>query len=465
MSGVLDDIGRILKVEVSEDALEAKLVARDSCDGLTADNGIALLKERGITEGLLYDELGKVGTLKAGQSLVVARGVKAEETVQAKADYFFPLGDKISFESQKNGTIDFREIGRFNNTKEGSVLAVLTPGKEGTTGIDVYGRTTVPDKLIDKKLRCGKLVSLSADGMQAIAKANGHACRIDGKITILTKIQIPGDIDYSVGNIRFLGDVDVSGNVLSGFTVEVQGSLTITKNIENARIEVGKDLKVNGNVFGRGEGFIEVGGDATFNEIDSAKINVMGNLKVRNAIRHSTVRCGGSIELTSSNGVIVGGDVSALQKIKAANIGNSMGTMTKVSVGRNPFIADRLSGVGEALAELKAKRSQVQNHFLMLQKKIAAGPVSPAIEELSIKLRNAELALQKEIAEKEEEEKELKSKAVGVEKAIMEITGTLHSSVLVTIRRLKVLTYDKERRVRAEEEEGEIKFTPLYGKK
>ena len=454
-------IESVLKVEVSPDKLEARLIARGPCQGFDAQLVRRFLQEYGITEGVSEDALEKVAALKQNEGLVVARGRAAEKTIQHRIDFFFPDSGEIHLEEQTDGSIDFREIGKFNNFEEGAILAMLSPGEEGKSGIDVFGKEIPAEKLAKAKIPTGKLVGVTEDGLQAVAKASGHVCKVDGKITVLPKIQIPGDIDYSVGNIRFMGDVDVAGSVLAGFEVEAGGNLTIRGNVENATIKAGKDMTVGGVVFGRGDCIINVGGNASFIEIDSVRADVMGNLKVKNAIRHSTVRCGGNIEILSPSGVIVGGETYALEKIKTANLGSQMGTLTRITVGTNPFVHREIAETERKMNALHGKMSQVKSHISTVQRKLAKDSVPPALKELFEKLQAARDALQLEIDTADNHSNELRQKLVALGAASVDVSNILHSGVYFRIRHAQARTFSEERRVRAEDEAGEVKFNPL----
>lgn len=461
MASAEQGIDSVLKVEVSPDKLEARLIAKGSCENFDAPLVKRYLNEFGICEGIIEESLEKVQSLNKGEGLVVARGRAAEKTIQHRIDFFFPDSGEIRLEEQTDGSIDFREIGKFNNFEEGAILAMMTPGEEGRAGIDVFGKEVLPEKLAKARIPAGKLVGVTDDGLQAIAKASGHVCKIDGKITVLPKIQVPGDIDYSVGNIRFLGDVDVAGSVLAGFEVEAGGNLNIRGNVENAVINAGKDLTINGVVFGRGDCKIHAGGNAAFLEIDSARVDVMGGLKVKNAIRHSIVRVGASIEILSPNGVIVGGEIYALEKVKTANLGSNMGTLTKVTVGTNPFVHKQIADIERKLNALHAKMTQVKSHISTVQRKLGKEGTPPALKELFGKLQAAQVALEKEIKSNEAQSNELRQKLVALGSASVEISGTLFSGVYFRIRHAQARTFGEERRVRAEDEGGEVKFVPL----
>src|SRR3990172_7406508 len=198
MGAPIEDLEQVLRIEVSNDKMEASIVALGATDGLTRDDGISLLKAYNVIEGYIYEALDRLTDLKPGQSAICARGVLPVATVQPKIDYFFPLNQGSPSGGDTDHAVDFREIGRFNNAEQGKVLAMLTLGTQGKPGRDVFGRDVQPEALQKKVLVAGKNVELSPDGIKAIAKSSGHACRIDGKITIFPKIQIPGDVDYSI---------------------------------------------------------------------------------------------------------------------------------------------------------------------------------------------------------------------------------------------------------------------------
>ncbi|MEP0813604.1 MAG: DUF342 domain-containing protein [bacterium] len=461
MSEIDKQIEQCLSLQISQDWMEAKFKCLSEPAGFTKEDLRAYLSERMVTQGVLENGLEEALKLAPGNTAIVAKGTPVQATVQPRIDYFFPLTEDVEVAEKSDGSVDFREIGRFNNFEAGAILAIKTPGREGVQGMDIRGKCIEPEKLKDIKIPVGKMVELSEDGTQALAKSGGHACRVDGKITILSRIQIPGDIDYSTGNIRFLGDVDVAGNILAGFQLEVGGTLTVRENIENATIRVGKDLIVNGTVFGKSGTVIVVNGNASFREVDSAALDVMGDLVVKNAIRHSTIRCGGNIEITSKNGVIVGGEVSALRTIKAANLGSNMGTLTRITVGTNPFIHQEIDQIEKRLEVLRTKLSQVDTHLQLMDKKVAKGDASPTLQELHSKLTSAKATLKKEIAACESSSNELRQKLVELGTAHVEVQDTLYSGVVITVRRSKARTYDEHRRVRAEEEAGEVKFFPI----
>jgi len=73
----------------------------------------------------------------------------------------------------------------------------------------------------------GKNVEISEDGQSLIAGIDGQVNYIDGKVSVFANYEVPADVDNSTGNISFVGNVIIRGNVLSGFTVEAGGSVEV----------------------------------------------------------------------------------------------------------------------------------------------------------------------------------------------------------------------------------------------
>lgn len=447
-----------LSLKYSDDKIQATVKLKKDAKDFSAEDIRQFLSKNGIVHGIKMDALEEVCTMSANESIIVAEGDTVVETVQPVIDYFFPMDEEPAFSERTDGSVDFKEARNFNNFEEGAILAIKTPGTEGTPGKDVFGKTIKSEKLKDKRIQVGKFVGLSEDGLQAVAKAGGHVCRTDGKITILTSIRIPGDIDYSIGNIYFMGDVEVAGTILADFKVEVGGNLKVRDNIENADLKVGKDLTVGGNVFGHGECQIIVGGNASFRELDSAKLDVTGNLQVKSAIRQSNVTCGGNIEVISSNGVIVGGEVRALKTITTPNLGNTMGTLTKISVGTNPFYHRELDELDKRNSALKIKYSQIKTHLDTMKRKTARTELSPSLKEVFGKLKGAESALNSELSEILKRSEELREKLVELSDASVKVKEKLYTGVVFSIRYAMTRTYEEQKHVVVEEEGGEIKF-------
>jgi len=74
----------------------------------------------------------------------------------------------------------------------------------------------------------GKNVLLAEDGLSLLAGIDGRVEIIDGKIHIYAVYEVSGNVDNSTGNIDFVGNVIIHGNVLTGFEVKSGGYIEVS---------------------------------------------------------------------------------------------------------------------------------------------------------------------------------------------------------------------------------------------
>ena len=102
--------------------------------------------------------------------------------------------------------------------------------------------------------------------------------------------------------------------------------------------------------------------------IERSKVDVLGNIQVRDTIIHSHVNSGGKISLGTQKGLIMGGVVRAKEEISAQVLGSRMGTITEVEVGTDPASRLELNDIEKRLAELEKEMDKVEKALVILNK-------------------------------------------------------------------------------------------------
>ncbi|MCL2056971.1 MAG: FapA family protein, partial [Oscillospiraceae bacterium] len=138
-------------------------------------------------------------------------------------------------------------------------------------------------------------------------------------------------VDNSTGNIRFMGDVVVRGDVASGFTVKSEGSITIKGSVEGSTLEAGDAISVSAGIFGTEKSSVQAGGDIKCAFIQNSKVISSGNIYA-DSILFSDVRCGGSLILSGKNGVLAGGRARVAGGVEAKTIGSRGYAATEISI-------------------------------------------------------------------------------------------------------------------------------------
>lgn len=235
-----------------------------------------------IIYGIMEENLGSV--LQSGKKQLIAKG---KESVDGQDDIIsINFEDSINLKEDVGGNVDFKSIGVVNTVKKGDVMAELHRGHEGESGFDVKGKTLKFKKGKRKKLKVGKGCIIKDDNkVEAIIE--GKPFIKQDTFYVNQVHEINEDVDLSTGNIKFIGDVIVQGNVREDMEIECGGNLIVYKEVEKAKIRSQGDILIKGSIVGSE---VYAGGDCVdkiklldyfmeFNEHLESLIQAVGEVK------------------------------------------------------------------------------------------------------------------------------------------------------------------------------------------
>ncbi|MFH1489033.1 MAG: flagellar assembly protein A [Pseudomonadota bacterium] len=355
-------------VRVPEDTLSAFLTVHPvSGDGkmLTVDLVDKLLADQGITYGI--DRSAVHGALQQAASsgvpvfdVVMASGKAPERGEDALIDFKVEFEKTAGLRDARSDTIDFRERASIRNVKAGDVLAVKTPPSQGKEGVNVFGQLLKPEPGKDRILQAADNVALSDDGLVFTSRIDGMVALVGGnRIGVFKLHEIPGDVDYSTGNLSMDGALSIKGWIRKGFSVRASGDIRVGGGIEDATVKAGTNLHVGGGILGSQEGRISARGDVTARFIENARVLAGGNILVRDDVLLSIVSAKGDVIVTEGKGRIRGGSVQAGGQIEVNEIGSQAGIKTLVSVGLDMEIRQRLSDSQKKLMEFARNKAKM----------------------------------------------------------------------------------------------------------
>ena len=283
-----------------------------------------------ITSGILEDALAAFDPPAPVHDIVlIARGETALPGQDAEIDITFDLDPDLKPITREDGTIDYHEAATARFVLEHVSLVVRHPPVNGTVGFDVHGQTLPPPLPKDRSLDSMVGPGTEIDGDTLIASFAGRPLLREGRIQVLAVYEVNGDLDFSVGNIDFVGEVIIRGDIKPGFAIHAGGSVTVRGTTEHATIVAGQDI-VLGGVLGHGEIVLEAGGDITAQFIHNASVTAGGTVKVRNEIVGCRVTA--KVIETSTSGRIVGGTLTAETLVSTGVLGSPKGAATEVTV-------------------------------------------------------------------------------------------------------------------------------------
>jgi uncharacterized protein (DUF342 family) len=327
---------------VSEDKLTVFLSVHPPSEPnrmMTADLVEKLLDGREIVQGIDRNTIEQTLNEAVSKNMpihdaVIAKGRAAQQGKDGQIELKFQ-SDKIAGTIDEiSGKIDYKERKSIQSVKAGTLLAVKIPPTSGIEGIDVFGDIIPAEPGNEKDLTPAGNVEVSDDGLSFTSEIDGIVFfSPENKIWISKEYEVPGDVDYSIGNLSMEGSLDIKGWVQSGFEVRASDEIRIGGGIEDAVVEAGGDIYINGGIKGSGKGSVQAGGDITARFFENARVHADGDIIVHDDILRSTVSTNGSIIVTKGKGRIRGGSVKAVKGVEVNEIGSDAGVKTYVSVG------------------------------------------------------------------------------------------------------------------------------------
>jgi len=240
-------------------------------------------------------------------------------------------------EMEELNTVDWYELFAHDQILSGETLVESVPATDGTMGHTVLGADLpqTPGEPIDLAALAGE--NTEVDGNVLKATVSGEPVLNGEKVEVAEIMEVPDDVDFATGNIRFPGSVEVKGGVRPGFTIEVRDNLTVGGSVEGAHLAAASDITITAGFLGESdgrEGALLAGGDIQVKYLQAGNVTAGGDLLVGEDIVRSNVGVLGKITV-GGRGRIVGGRVSAGTAIHAKSIGAPTGVRTIVAVG-NP---------------------------------------------------------------------------------------------------------------------------------
>jgi hypothetical protein len=355
---ITEDVNGTVKVNIEKDKLKAYIVTTPASGNgkpCSLEMAKSILLEKGVVFGI--DEKQIVEALLEknwGKEFLVAQGKPALDGKDAIIEYKFAMSkEKLLPQADEGGNIDFREMGLVNNITKGTILALRTPPIPGESGMDVMGHELSPRSGKDMVLPKGKNTVGNDDGTVLIAMIDGQISVVDRKVTVSPVIQLNGDVDFSSGNIDFIGSVIIRGNINNGFIVKAQGDIEVGGFVEAAEVVAGGNILVKGGIKSGAKGFVKAGENLMARFIENSRVEAGHNIIVREGIMQSYVRAGDSIKVSDKKATIVGGVVQAAQMVEAKVLGSHLATRTIVEVGVNPYYREEYQNLMKIRTEKK----------------------------------------------------------------------------------------------------------------
>ncbi len=343
-------------VEVSDDLMEAYLTLVPPQGGRArAVEVVNEIRAQGITQGILHEKLR--GALATGHcsKLLIARG---EEPVQGEHARFEALLDQKEeelAEIDEDAVVHYADLGHLLLINVGDPLMRRTPPVPGVNGVNIKGQVVpalpVPDLGFNKD--CVGAEPSKDDPDLLVAAIAGQPQLITNGVKINPIVEIE-DVDLSTGNVEFSGTVKIKGDVKTGMRLRVAGDVFVGGTVEAAEIIAGGNITVKGGIIGHAEtqpgmasivAKVKAEGSVQALFAESAHIEAGDSIMLAGNARQCEMLAGNEILVGKTNpklGQIIGGRAQATMLIKAVAFGSSSAATTKIQVGLDPYLEEKL---------------------------------------------------------------------------------------------------------------------------
>ncbi len=365
-----------IAVRISDDYYKAFLSVEFLIPSVSIkpDEIIKVLKDKNIIFGLKYNVIEAI--CKNGQTVfneVVAEGIPHENGTDASINFTFNKEHRAKPQILDDGRVDFKNMGFVEAVKAGDALAIKIPASKGKNGTTVTGKVIRAKDGKEAVFKIGKNISLSSDGLKAIADVDGTVNVDNDKISVIQMLEIKGDVGVETGNILFQGQVIVNGNVTNGYSIECEGDLVINGVVEGASLRSNANIVISRGIQGHDEANIHCEGQLTSNFINSATVVCRGDIET-GAIMNSIVKSDGKITVKGKKGLIVGGEITSKSDIEANVVGSEMGIITSIKMGVDVEIIDELKNLSAEVKELIEMHDKLDKSIKILKIKVDQNP-------------------------------------------------------------------------------------------
>lgn len=302
-----------------------------------------------------------------GDKYTIAVWTKPENGIDGTITYYYDKQNTAAPVEDEHGFVDYKNLGMVRTIYAGDVIADITMPTLGSPGMDVRGRVLRQKPGKKAQFSLGPNTVLSSDGKQITAAVDGNINFKNGAFGIEQVVTINGNVDASVGNISFVGDVIVKGEVFEGFKISSNANIIVAGNVNGATLEADGDIVIRKGCI---NSKVVAHGSVSINFCEHSDITCDGDLNSSNFVI-CNVYCGGYLTTKGKGGGLLGGKYTCLNSVEASSIGTKNYTPTLLTVGDNALLSEEKEAVNKQIEKLTTdlEKTMLVIDFLNKKKK------------------------------------------------------------------------------------------------
>ena len=430
-----------LFVEISSDGMAAYIsVISDDNNVKISENAIMnALKSYGIRQGIKKEVIDILvsGTSLDGGNILIAEGKEPIDGEDGYFEYFFNSSIDLKPKINTDGSVNYDDVKLFEQVDEGETIAIYHPATNGIYGYTVIGKLIHPKKGVNLPRLKGKGFSVLDDGITYVSDFTGCIEMKNDYIEISSLYKVKGNLTAGHGNIKFDGDVFVTGDVGSRVNIEATGNVTINGNVDAAFIKAGKDVLIKSGVTARGICSIEADNNIHGKYFENVRLFAGNNIE-SNYLYNCNAVAMNSIIITGKKGSIVGGVTSAIYGIEASTIGNQSEVKTNFEIGSNEHFENKLRNWHIKSEEITHKIMVFREELnkIQMQRKMDSFKQNPVYQNIQTAILQLLNELEEIKKSREEFTDELAEKAPMIG---LNVSRKAYAGCLISINKAKIL--------------------------
>jgi len=350
----------VATVEVEPDKMAAYLTVTRALGGaeITAAQIRQALAESRIVFGVLDETIDQVVAAGEAHRQLVAKGRGAVDGEDGRLQSLIETVKERRPRLDERDNADYRDFGGIATVREGDRLMQQIPPSFGADGKNLLGEVlpATPGKPVAFAARLKGAEVDPGNPAFLIAKISGQPVLASKGMTVEPTATLP-TVDLATGNVNFEGSLNITGDVRAGMVIRASGDIHVGGMVEAAELEAGGDVVVKGGIIGQGSAHersdsnesvarVRCGASCIAHFIENARVDAGDSIVVHKLVRQSELAAVNRIIVGkpgSDHGNIIGGQVAATLSVQAKTIGSPAGIKTRVRVGTNPVMQEKLA--------------------------------------------------------------------------------------------------------------------------
>ncbi|MCD8501535.1 MAG: FapA family protein [Bacillaceae bacterium] len=456
------ELDNYFEIQVDKNKMKATLVKKKKFEEdiiPSFDDLVLFIHQFGIRFGLKEEVI--LDLLHDSEDIGPKTIAEGKTPFNGEDAYLNPILPEVKQVDHNSGhTIDLKQVINILSVTKGQLIGEKILATQGVPGTNVYGEQVEARPGKDFFLRQGKNTRIDKNQIFSL---------IDGQMNIEKKVihvfpvyEVNGDLDLKVGNISFVGGVNIRGSVPSGFEVRAKGDIKVHGTVESATLisEEGS-IFVSAGIVGQGKGLIQAKGDLHTSFINQANVKVEGDVHAIQSILHSDVQAEGGVYCHKGKGNIVGGSISAVKGIVAKEIGNSHNTMTSLYLGINQQLLTQEKNIRQKIKQLEDELKKLNLLLTTIQDKENQGLLTPQEKIMKLRIKNTMQTMADEFLETKDKYEDIQEKFQSQSDASVKVEQKIFPQVDIHFGKYKRKIVTPHQYVKIYYDSGEIVTTSL----